>query len=101
VIAHPHTLGIPKGGYRDAFRDLVEQGLGGIEAYYGEYRPELRRHLAQLCDDLGIVATGGSDYHGSYKPDLSVGTGRGDLRVPDETVDKLIEERNGPPLQPR
>jgi len=96
VIAHPHTLGIPEGGYREAFRELVDVGLGGIEAYYGEYTPELRSHLAALCDDLGIVATGGSDYHGRYKPDLSVGIGRGDLEVPDATVERLIDERDRP-----
>lgn len=101
VIAHPHTLGIPEGGYRVAFEELIKAGLGGIEAYYGEYSQELRSHLAQLCNDLGIVATGGSDYHGRYKPNLSVGTGRGDLRVPDETVDRLVEERNRPPLRAR
>ena len=101
VIAHPHTLGIPEGGYREAFRELVDVGLGGIEAYYGEYAPELRSHLAALCDELGIVATGGSDYHGRYKPDLAVGTGRGDLRVPDETVERLIEDRDRPSLQAR
>ena len=81
-------------GLREVSHDVLE--LGRLR-----HHRTLRRHLAQLCDDLGIVATGGSDYHGSYKPELSVGTGRGDLRVPDEAVDQLIEERNGPPLQPR
>ena len=66
---------------------------GGIEAYYAEYAPELRAHIAGLCADYGIVATGGSDFHGSYKPELFVGTGRGDLNVPDETVDLLSEAR--------
>jgi hypothetical protein len=37
--------------------------------------------------------TGGSDYHGDNKPDLSVGTGRGDLAVPDELLDKLEARR--------
>jgi hypothetical protein len=40
------------------------------------------------------VATGGSDYHGTYKPDLAVGTGRGDLSVPDSTVAALAERRS-------
>lgn len=94
VIAHPHTLGIPADGYAEAFRGLVAAGLGGIEAYYGEYTPQLRRHLAGLCEDLGIVATGGSDYHGAYKPDLAVGTGRGDLHVPDHVVASLVAQRD-------
>lgn len=101
VIAHPHTLEIPEAGYADAFRKLVDHGLGGIEAYYGEYSTELRKHLAVLCDDLGVVATGGSDYHGRYKPQLAVGTGRGDLRVPDRAVEYLVAERDRPRRQAR
>ncbi len=94
MIAHPHTLGVSEDDYSSAFRSLVDEGLGGIEAYYAEYAPELRAHIAGLCADYGIVATGGSDFHGSYKPELFVGTGRGDLNVPDETVDLLVEARS-------
>lgn len=93
VIAHPHTLGVSRDEYAAAFSELAAIGLGGIEAHYSEYEPELRRHLAGLCDRLGLVATGGSDYHGDYKPGLRVGTGRGDLVVPDEVVDALEAAR--------
>jgi predicted metal-dependent phosphoesterase TrpH len=89
VIAHPHTIGVASAEYRTAFEELAAVGLGGIEAHYAEYDPALRAHLAELCDTLGLVATGGSDYHGRYKAGLEIGTGRGDLRVPDEVVDHL------------
>ncbi len=92
-IAHPHTLGVAREDYRHAFVELTEAGLGGIEAYYSEYVPELRDHLADLCSDLGIAATGGSDYHGTYKPDLQIGIGRGDLVVPDRAVDELKAQK--------
>lgn len=93
-IAHPHTLGVPTDGYWNAFEELVAAGLGGIEAYYGEYQPEFRAHLADICSGLGIVATGGSDYHGSYKPDLHVGIGRGDLMVPEGALEELVAFRD-------
>lgn len=92
-IAHPHTLGVGAADFRHAFEELAARGLGGLEAYYSEYQPPLRRHLAEICNDLGIAATGGSDYHGGYKPVLRVGVGRGDLAVPDETVDALLAQR--------
>lgn len=95
VIAHPHTLGVAADDYRTAFIDLTDAGLGGIEAHYGEYEPALREHLAELCSQLGIAATGGSDYHGAYKPELSVGTGRGDLAVPYSAVEALQLQRAG------
>jgi predicted metal-dependent phosphoesterase TrpH len=93
VIAHPHTVGVSADEYRSAFEELVDAGLGGIEAFYAEYEQSQRSHLAGICHRLGIVPTGGSDYHGSYKAGLSVGTGRGDLEVPDETVDLLEQQR--------
>ncbi len=101
VIAHPHTLGITAADFRAAFEHLVTVGLGGIEAYYGEYRPEMRRHLAGVCRRLGIAATGGSDFHGAYKPGLEVGSGHGDLAVPDEALDELRREVGTGPQVPR
>ena len=93
VIAHPHTLNLRAEEFASGFGELVEIGLGGIEAYYGEYTPQMRSRIAAICSDLGIVATGGSDYHGRYKPHLEIGTGKGDLRVPDEAFASLVEAR--------
>ncbi len=93
VIAHPHTLQLRSEEFAGGFRELVDIGLGGIEAHYSEYTPEMRNRIAAICADLGIVATGGSDYHGTYKPSLAVGTGTGDLRVPDEALHRLEEIR--------
>jgi len=93
VIAHPHTLSLRAEEFATGFSDLVAAGLGGIEAYYGEYTPAMRSRIAAICSDLGIVATGGSDYHGRYKPHLDIGTGKGDLRVPDEALEALLQAR--------
>ncbi len=95
VLAHPHTIGVSSDEYAGSFSALADVGLAGIEAYYGEYPSELKRHLAHLAERLGLVATGGSDYHGRYKPGLRVGIGRGDLRVPDETVEAIAAMRPG------
>ncbi len=93
VIAHPHTVGVSADDYQRAFTTLVDAGLGGIEAYYSEYSPDQRAHIAGLCRRLGIAATGGTDYHGTYKPGMRVGIGRGDLAVPESAVDDLHAQR--------
>ena len=69
--------------------ELAEAGLGGVEAVYGRYTTDERRALKRMARRCGLVATGGSDYHGSFKPDLQVGTGMGDLDVPDSALDEL------------
>jgi predicted metal-dependent phosphoesterase TrpH len=96
VIAHPHTIGVSADDYASAFSDLAAVGLGGIEAYYAEYSLEMRLHLARIADRLGLVATGGSDYHGVYKPGLRIGTGFGDLVVPDAALQNLEAARSDP-----
>ncbi|MGH9128569.1 MAG: PHP domain-containing protein [Acidimicrobiales bacterium] len=89
VLAHPDTLRLGPAETRAAIGELAAMGLVGLEAHYGRYTPEHREELACLAQELGLVATGGSDYHGSYKPDLSVGTGTGDLDVPDSVLEAL------------
>lgn len=95
VLAHPLSLTLEPRELASAVEELADAGLTGIEAIYGRYTPDERHGLAQLAARLDLVATGGSDYHGSVKPDLAVGTGRGDLKVPDEVLTSLSARRPG------
>jgi hypothetical protein len=93
AVAHPYTIEGNRDTYPALFAELRDLGLVGLEAYYPEHSPDLRRHLAALATDLGLVATGGSDYHGAGKPGLHVGTGFGDLVVPDTALTDLEERK--------
>jgi 3',5'-nucleoside bisphosphate phosphatase len=93
VLAHPLSLELGAGRLEALVAGLAEAGLGGIEAVYGAYHPEQRRALRRMARRHGLVATGGSDYHGSFKPDLEVGTGMGDLDVPDSALEELVARR--------
>ncbi|NNF62945.1 MAG: PHP domain-containing protein [Acidimicrobiia bacterium] len=88
-IAHPHTIGAGAPDYEAAFAELAAVGLTGVECWYPEYEPTLRNHLAEIAESHGLVATGGSDFHGSYKPSIQVGVGKGDLVVPESTLSEL------------
>lgn len=88
-IAHPHTIGAGAPDYEAAFEQLAEVGLAGIECWYPEYDQKLRKHLAGVAAGHGLVATGGSDYHGAYKPSIQVGVGKGDLSVPASALEEL------------
>ncbi len=73
---------------------LRERGVLGVEAYYGSSYPATRRLMVKLTRDAGMVPTGGSDYHGSYKGEVALGRGRyGDLLVPDELLEELKAAR--------
>ncbi|HEU5113319.1 MAG TPA: PHP domain-containing protein [Acidimicrobiia bacterium] len=90
ILAHPHTLGINRSHeMADMLVRLRSAGLVGLEAMYAAYHRHEREGYADLARRFGLVASGGSDYHGSYKPGLELGIGYGDLVVPDRVVDSL------------
>lgn len=93
VMAHPTSLGFDGPEMERFIAGLADDGLDGLECEYGRYSPDLRAALRSLAERLGLAVTGGSDYHGRYKPDLSVGTGLGDLNVPDDLLDALEARR--------
>lgn len=92
VLAHPHTLGITSAGEMAALLGrLKSAGLIGLEAIYSSYRRHEREGYADLARRFGLIASGGSDFHGRYKPGLDLGSGYGDLYVSDEVMDTLRE----------
>ena len=94
VLAHPHTLGLDNAAeYSAAYRRLAAAGLVGVECYYGEYDPSVRRGLVRAVRSFGLLPSGGSDFHGDYKPGLRIGAGRGDLAVPDQVLEDLRDRR--------
>ena len=88
VLAHPGRLG---DGERDrVLAEALEAGVDGVEVWHSQHDAELRRSLAALVERRGLLATGGSDYHGRHKPGVRVGTGvDGNVAVPGELLDAL------------
>lgn len=89
VLAHPHTLGLEPGSLEDLLERLQEAGLVGLESHYSDYPLEQRLRWAERARRRGLIPSGGSDYHGRYKPWLELGSGQGDLLVPDEVLEEL------------
>ena len=93
VLAHPFSWGLEGPDLARAVGDQAAGGIAGIECTYGRYSPRQRQQLGNLARRFDLVATGGSDYHGANKPDLAVGTGTGDLKVPDRVLAHLESRR--------
>lgn len=73
----------------------VSFGLAGMETEYATYSEEDERFAKQMCGRFGLLESGGSDFHGRNKPDISLGTGRGNLRIPFGFFEKLKEFSEG------
>ncbi len=69
VLAHPGLSRVD-----DLIPSLVEVGLLGIEAYHPAHDAAATQHYAALAADLGMIATGGSDFHGLDREGDSLGS---------------------------
>lgn len=90
VLAHPMLYRLSENDL-DALVALLkaEHDLDGIEAIYSTYRWTDESRVRQLARKYALCITGGSDFHGSNKPDIDLGTGRGNLQVPYELWEHL------------
>lgn len=84
VLAHPYQTQLPDKELTNLLGDLTSHGLLGIETYYSEHSPEMTKKYQDMADAHGLIETGGSDWHGDIKPLIKLGTGKGNLLVPDE-----------------
>ncbi len=94
VLAHPPLYGMSETELDHLTAALAREGLAGIEALYSTYTPGEEMHMKSLARQYGLLITGGSDFHGSNKPDIELGTGKGSLHVPDHILDDLYAFQN-------
>lgn len=73
VVAHPWSRGSDKVMTYELFAELTSMGLAGIEVDHNDHDQAARRELAGIADDLGLVKTGSSDYHGTGKINFDLG----------------------------
>lgn len=82
VLAHPTLYRLNKVRIYNLIYALMKEGLDGIECIYPSYTPTQTKDFLQLCQKNHLISTGGSDFHGDYKPKLDLGIGYGTLNVP-------------------
>jgi predicted metal-dependent phosphoesterase TrpH len=81
ILAHPF-LSLEEEALRAFLPQAVEAGLDAMEVSYSKYSPETTAAAFAVADAFGLRYSGGSDFHGGNKPDIALGSGRGDLKVP-------------------
>ncbi len=82
VLAHPGLIAFSKSHELEDFIDtLINYGLVGLEVYYTGHDDTLTSFYKKLADQKNLMATGGSDFHGTFNKGVSMGTGIGNLNV--------------------
>jgi len=86
VLAHPGLIPIDAKGLERIAVEAAAAGVQGFECYYSEYATDTVALCLAIAGHAGLVATGGSDFHGSVKPGVHLGAGPGGAPIADEVL---------------
>lgn len=89
VLAHPLLYKMSVTELHNLLTELKGYGLQGIEAMYSRNRGNDEAFVRKLASEYDLFITGGTDFHGANKPDLEIGRGEGNLRVPVMLLENL------------
>ena len=90
VLAHPGIIRTDEAGLHRIVREAARLGMAGIECYYPLHDEATVQRCLDLAEMYALVPTGGSDYHGSVKPDARLGIGSAGRPLPDELLEGLV-----------
>lgn len=93
ILAHPYSYKFSKSEVETLLDTLIPLGLSGLECYYSTYDDGQIQELRSIALAKNLLVSGGSDFHGVVKPDISIGTGRGNLRIPEKLLNAICEYR--------
>lgn len=93
VLAHPLLYNLPHDELYALVERLKKAGLQGIEVYYSSNRGQDEVNVKALANHFGLVATGGSDFHGAVKPAIELGSGKGNLKIPYSVLENVMAAR--------
>lgn len=99
ILAHPCSLKTEGKALEAVVRELKSFGLDGVEVYYSMHSQAQTMAYAELCRKLDLLQSAGSDFHGSNKPHIALGRGKGGLRSSYMLVEKMKEHRDAQGLK--
>jgi predicted metal-dependent phosphoesterase TrpH len=90
VWAHPLQF-LDEATFREILPIAMDAGLLGMEVQHSSYDDGTVLCAKALADEFGLLYSGGSDFHGTVKPDVRLGVGKGNLDIPDSYWKALRE----------
>ncbi len=85
-LAHVHEYKWVKDKIQYITELVKDSNLDGIECYYSNFTEEQIKELLEYCKKNHLYTSGGTDYHGTKRPSVEIGVGKGNLRIPDEII---------------
>jgi predicted metal-dependent phosphoesterase TrpH len=92
ILAHPLLYKYNHLQVEELVKYLAERNIDGLEAIYSSNTGFDEGRMRHLANKYNLLITGGSDFHGALKPDLKIGVGKGNLKIPYTIVESLKQE---------
>ena len=93
ALAHPFQYKFGDKKTEELIAHMADLGMKGLEVYHSSNNKLESMKLQEMAVRHHLLPTGGSDFHGGNKPDISIGTGRGGLRVSSLLLEDIKRER--------
>lgn len=88
-LAHPMQYKLGDSKLYQLVSAMKSWGMEGIEVYHSSHNSLDIRKLSDLARQLSLLPTGGSDFHGSNKPKIAIGVGRGNLQIDESLLENI------------
>ena len=96
ILAHPISLGVKTREIQEQkIKKLKKIGLDGIEVYYPRHSANYTLWLKEIAKKYDLLISGGTDFHGENIKDIKLGTGFGNMKIPDQVYDNLLAHQQG------
>jgi len=88
-LAHPRQLNRSIAETETWLRRFAEAGIEAVEVSSPDHTANFARHYGEMARRLGLLATGGTDWHGRADSDIRLGVGRGQLAIHYTVVEQM------------
>ncbi|MDO5424498.1 MAG: PHP domain-containing protein [Eubacteriales bacterium] len=93
ILAHPLQYRLPESDLAALIQELKASGLLGIEAVYSTHSSWDEEYVRRVARKNHLCISGGSDFHGSNKPAIDLGCGKGNLKISYDLLKQLREAK--------
>lgn len=90
-LAHLHLIKLSDTELEEYVIRLKKAGLSGIEGYYTEYDEKMQSKYIALAKKHKLLISGGTDFHGEMKPQISIGKGYGNMEIPYSLLENMFK----------
>lgn len=89
ILAHPLLYNYNVRQIDELVKSFKDCSGDGIEAIYSSNKADDEHFVRSLASKYDLIISGGTDFHGACKPDLKIGTGKGNMSIPYEILENI------------